>query len=78
MKGRKGGEEMRRQQRRRGKKEAGVGVHGVSFLFKERNVKAGDRLRLTLNGGKTKAGWMEGRRWTHLYLFLSMEDGHYD
>jgi len=58
--------------------EAGVGVHAVSFLFKERNVKAGDRLRLTLNGGKTKAEWMEGRGWSHLYLFLSMDDGHYD
>lgn len=68
---------MRRQQKMRGK-EAGVGMSAVSFLFKERNVKAADRLRLTLNGGKTKAEWMEGRGWTHLYLFLSVDDGRYD
>lgn len=61
----------------RGKK-AGMGMRAVSFLFKERNVKAADRLRLTLNGGKTKAEWMEGRGWTHLYLFLSVDSGRYD
>lgn len=52
---------MRQWQKMRGK-EAGVGIRAVSFLFKERNVKVADRLRLTLNGGKTKAWmWMEGR-----------------
>lgn len=68
---------MRQQQRMRGK-EAGVGMRAVSFLFKERNVKAVDRLRVTLNGGKTKAEWMEARGWTHLDLFLSMDGGHCD
>lgn len=68
---------MRRRQMMSGK-EAGVGMRAVSFLFKERNVKAADRLRLKLNDGKTKAEWMEGRSWTHLYLLLSMDDGHYD
>lgn len=68
---------MRQWQKMRGK-EAGVGIRAVSFLFKERNVKVADRLRLKLNDGKTKAEWMEGRSWTHLYLLLSMDDGHYD
>lgn len=68
---------MRRWQKMRGK-EVGVGMRAVSFLFKERNIKAADRLRLTLNGGKTKAEWMEGRGWTHLDLFLSVDDGRYD
>ncbi len=61
MKGRNGGEERwRRRQKMRGK-EVGVGGDACClFLFKERNVKAVDRLRLTLNGGKTKAEGMEG------------------
>lgn len=61
---------MRRRQKMRGKK-AGVGMCTVSFLFKERNVKAADRLRLTLNGGKTKAEWMEGIEDGLISIFFS-------
>lgn len=41
------------------------------FLFKERNLKAADKLRLTSSGGKTKIERMEGSGWTHLDVFFS-------
>lgn len=62
-------------EKRRGK-TIGVGLAcAASILFKEKNVKVAERLRLTLSGVKTTAERMEGRGWTPLYLFVSMDDG---
>lgn len=49
-------------------------VCAVCILFKEKNVKVADRLRLTLSGVKTKAERKERRGWTRLYLFVSMDE----
>lgn len=79
--------EGREKKRKKGKEAAeerrgktiGVGLaRAVSILFKEKNVKVADRLRLTLSGVKTKAERMEGKGWTRLYLFVSMDDGRDD